>query len=502
MEGGAARARGDKVQLRRMPNTDNQIVRLNVRDNQMDDRSHDRRSELPITPGTTTMPRSIATQDFGRRKQNNAYAGRMYGRQKNVVRLRRGLTQIPGVMVDRMNNDGQVVNTHALQSAHSAHFKDRKDIGDDDLRGVRGTILRSAASARRDLRPDAHQSHGTSQHGGQIRRDEFVRRDTDRPQNDQVETIHGVTGKVAVHLPRNEAWASKGAEARPSSMVDFGGDKKGQQGGRVYANNAFEYKDRTPNQQTDLPEHRTATESQYVSHYVRDSSGPIANKAQRRRAAALTTDVPTDVDTYPRGNYSGGQRTHDQTRVVGIESAGNPIIPDTMASLGAGASNGNRVLSRKERSRIGVAENTLVREDVASVEGQLRFVKATEIRENLELGDMHGSVPMGYVPSAEDSTHPDGLYRNDLSLNHSDKEHSALPIRDAHMEAVPSGPPAPQGVLMENENLDTREMAHGLRVTPESAMTLPPRVRPPTLPRESQAARSLEHSFAGEAREE
>ena len=95
-----------------------------------------------------------------------------------------------------------------------------------------------------------------------------------------------------------------------------------------------------------------------MSHYVRDSSGPIANKAQRRRAATLTTDVPTDVDTYPRRNYSGGQRTHDQTHVVGIESAGNPIIPDTMASLGAGASNGNCVLSRKEKSHRCCQEHT------------------------------------------------------------------------------------------------------------------------------------------------
>lgn len=494
----AARARGDKVQLHRMPNTDNQIVRLNVRDGQMSDRSLDRRSELPITPGTTVMPQSIATQDFGRRKENNAYAGRLYGRQKNVVRLRRGLTQIPGVMVNRLNNDGQVVNTHALQSAHSAHFKDRKDIGDNDLEGVRGSILRNAASARRDLRPDAHRSHGSSQRGGQIRRDEFVRRDTGRPQNDQVETLHGVTGKVKVHLSRNEAWASKGAEARPSSMVDFGGDKKGKQGGRVAANNAFEYRERTPNQQSDMPEQRTATESQYVSHFVRDSSGPIADKAQLRRSAALTTDVPTDMDTYPRGNYSGGQRTHDQTRVVGIQSAGNPIIPDTMASLGAGASNGNRVLSRQERTRIGVAKNTLTREDVADVEGQLRFVKATEIRENLELGAE--GIPMGYVPSTDDSTHP-GLYRNNLVLNHNDNDESALPRRDPHMEAVPAGPTAPQGIIMENENLATQNLIHGLSVTPNSSMTLPPFVRP-SQPRESQAARSLEHTFAGEAREE
>ena len=68
-----------------------------------------------------------------------------------MVRLRRGLTQIPGVMVNRLNNDGQVVNTHALQSAHSANFKYRKELGETAVEGtgVRASILRNAASARR-----------------------------------------------------------------------------------------------------------------------------------------------------------------------------------------------------------------------------------------------------------------------------------------------------------------------------------------------------------------
>ena len=130
----------------------------------------------PTTEGPAISPperppclQSITTQDFGFIKENRRLRGIDNGRQKNVVRLRRGLTQIPDVMVNRLNNDGQVVNTHALQSAHSANFKYRKELGETAVEGtgVRASILRNAASARyMDLRPDAHQSHGSSQHGG------------------------------------------------------------------------------------------------------------------------------------------------------------------------------------------------------------------------------------------------------------------------------------------------------------------------------------------------
>ena len=80
-------------------------------------------------------------------------------------------------------------------------------------------------------------------------------------------------------------------------------------------------------------------------------------------------------------------------------------------------------------------------------------------------------------------------------------DETALPRRDPRMEAVPAGPPAMQGVLLENEDLEPRDLAHGLRVEPESALIFPSSLRPGE-PRESQAARTLEHTFANGTREE
>ena len=93
-----SRVRGDKVQLRRMPNAVAMKPNSIVHDSQKSDRSLDRRSELPI--GYSVMPTSIATQDFGRRKDRNARIAMFNGGHKNVVKLRR-LEQIPGVMINR-----------------------------------------------------------------------------------------------------------------------------------------------------------------------------------------------------------------------------------------------------------------------------------------------------------------------------------------------------------------------------------------------------------------
>ena len=443
-----------------------------VHDSQKSDRSLDRRSELPI--GYSVMPTSIATQDFGRRKDRNARIAMFNGGHKNVVKLRR-LEQIPGVMINRMN-DGQDVYSHPLHGSQGV-FKNRRELGEgvNPLpNGVRGYIERSARNARMDHKPEM-ENKGMYKTGGQIKRDEFVRRDPNRPHTD-METFTGLTSQTpALHMPRNEAWAAEGSNARHNSHIDLRSDKHGTQGGKMTSTNPFEYEERLPNQQSDLPETTSNVKKDtYVARYVRDNSGDIANKAVSRRQAAAITDVPVEFHQN-RGTITGRRQTHDQSREVGIRGAGNPTIPATMASLRTN----QRVLAKDARKNTSTQENTRIIEDTADVQGQLRFVKATEIRS--EYKDVEG-MPIGYVPSSEDTVRPGDW--DSRAINHATSDMAALPRRDPEMEAVPAGV-ITSGYLPENESRETVQLPHDMKVTPESSFTLPTTMQPSS-PRESQ----------------
>ena len=115
------------------------------------------------------------------------------------------------------------------------------------------------------------------------------------------------------------------------------------------------------------------------------------------------------------------------------------------------------------KTRIGVAKNTLTREDVADVEGQLRFVKATEIRENLELAE---GMRNG-IRALDGRIHAPRWYRNNLALNHHENDESALPPeKDPHMEAVPTVVNAsPSGSSHGEREFGQATNVHGLSVT-------------------------------------
>lgn len=476
--GSTARVRGDKVQLHRRPNADAKVVGLNLRDSQTSDRTRQKRKELPIQ--ASTMPSSIATSDFQRRTDRGARVARPFsGKQKSVVRLRR-LNTVPGMMVGRVNNDGNPINTHLLQNGSQPMFKNRVELGEDANplpSGIRGHLARNAMPARQNRRLEMVDK-GVSQQAAPVSRDEFVRRDITRPQSDNVE-VHGrpKEGKLAVNLRKNEAWAAAGTDARGDSDLNLRADKKGKQGGKIVNSTPFEYRERAPNQETDLPEQRTATETSYVPRDVRDSSKEVSEQAHARRRAAIETDAMVTLEPS-RGVAEGNARSVDQTFEVGLRGAGNATIPNNMASMGTDGR--SALLERSERKTDATQLNTRMRDDVADVQGQMRFVKPVETRGISEVG---GGV---HVPSAE-TTERRGEW-DSLALNHTleGSLEGILPRRDPSMEAVPRAPFS-QGYMMENEEA---ESVDGKLLF---SRRMPTNVRPGQ-PREF-AGRTLTHVF-------
>jgi len=474
--GSTARVRGDKVQLHRRPNAEASHVALDVRDSQMSDRTREKRRELPIQ--ASAMPSSISTSDFRRRTDRGARVRKPFnGNQESAVRLRR-LNTVPGMMLNRMNNDGNPIITHALQNGSKAAFKYRAEFGENTNpipTGIRGHIAKNAMSARQDRRLEMV-DNGMVQNAAPISRDEFVRRDVTRPHTD-IEVLRPAEGKIATNLRKNEAWAAGGADARGDTDLNLRADKRGEQGGKVVNSTPFEYRERTPNQETDLPEQRTTTESSYVPRDVRDPSKVISEGAHARRGAAVETSAMVTLEPH-RGVSDGAARSIDQTYGVGIQGAGNATIPHTMASVGTEGR--GATLERAERKSDNTQTNTRIHDDVADVQGQLRFVKPTESR-----GVQEVSAGV-HVPSRETTERRGGW--DSLALNHTleGSLEGILPRRDPYMESVPRAPFS-QGFSMENEQ---PEVVDGKLMFSQH---MPTNVRPGE-PREF-SIRTLDHVF-------
>ena len=474
----AARVQGDRVQLRRMPNEGGKHVMFNVTDFQQSDRTLKRRKELPVQ--VSQMPRSITTSDMGRRTERGSRMKRPFaGQQKSVVRLRR-LNTVPGLMINRLNNDGLVVKTHALQHGSKGQFKRREELGDDDERnnvlpqqGLRARLAKNAEFARKNRHPNLVDRGEKSVQAAQQSSDEFARRDVARPYQDNKIVHHSAQGTVATRLARNEAWASEGANARSDKFTNLRMDKEGT-ATNVENEHAFEYKERMPNQQTNLPENRTTTESSYVARFRQDNSAEISNSAQARRTAARESDGIMDLE-LSRPTVKGSERSIDQTHVVGIQAAGNAQLVG-MASLGD--STRGATLTRAERHTDASVQNTRIVEDVADVQGTLKFVKPTEGRHKIG------------VPTEETTVRPGGW--DSMALNHSleGRFRNILPRGDPYMEDVPSGPFS-QGFVMENETPDINPET---KETFSPSLRTPSNIRPPTNGNESDI-RDLRHMF-------
>ena len=474
----AARVQGDRVQLRRMPNEGGKQVLFNVTDFQHSDRTLKRRKELPVQ--ASQMPRSITTSDMGRRTERGPRMKRPFaGKQKSVVRLRR-LNTVPGLMINRLNNDGLVVKTHALQHGSKGQFKRRDELGDDDehnnvlpQKGLRARLAKNAEFARKNRRPELVDRGEKSVHAAQQSSDEFARRDVARPYQDNKIVHHSAQGTVATRLARNEAWASEGVDARSDKFTNLRMDKDGT-ATNVENANAFEYEERMPNQQTNLPDNRTTTESSYVARFRQDNTAEISNSAQARRVAARESDGIMDLE-LSRPTVKGSERSIDQTHVVGIQAAGNAQLVG-MASLGDSAR--GATLTRAERHTDASVENTRIVEDVADVQGTLKFVRPTEGRHRIG------------VPTEETTVRPGGW--DSMALNHSleGRFRNILPRSDPYMEDVPSGPFS-QGFMMENETPDINPET---KETFSPSVRVPTNIRPPTNGNESDI-RDLRHVF-------
>ena len=238
------------------------------------------------------------------------------------MRLAR-LATVPGMMVNRLDNDGKIVHTHALQNGSKGVFKDRVELGEDQdagesrtnaagggkvlTTGFRARLAKNAEFARRDRRPELVNRGEKSVNSAHQQNDEIDRRDTSRPYQDNKVVHHGVQGKLATRLSRTVAWASEGQEELVDVISDMRSDRKSDTVVNVSR----------PDPLSTRTVRRTSSESPRHSHGNRKHVRLPQSQRQYkrgfrvgtvRRSAAIENDMT--MGWVPRYKRGGGGRKH------------------------------------------------------------------------------------------------------------------------------------------------------------------------------------------------